>query len=346
MVRIAIVGMGWAGQRHVQAIRELGHGLDIVCLVDSDEEHLARVAHELNLSSTTSSYQAVLDDVNVDAVSICTPHALHCSMAIAAAEAGKHVLVEKPMALSVADATHMINAANANGVKLYVAESASYTPMANFLHHVVRSREPIGELTAAVVQGGFRAPNFGYPGRRSWLTRPEAGGTGTWMLHGIHTVAQMRFVFGEFETVYMREHKASSFLRTDLEGTMAGLLTLRSGVAVMLIQTCETKFHGNLGGYTLHGERGSVCASARGYRIYDEQLRGKEGERRPYPQSALSEYALEMKAFINTLSGIETGPTTGDSERRSLAVVQAGYESVATGQSVNLRERFGELHDR
>jgi predicted dehydrogenase len=256
-------------------------------------------------------------------------------MAIQAAEAGKHVLVEKPIALTIDDATSMIDAAAASGVKLYVAENASYTPMARFLRQVVRGGEMIGQLTSASVRAGFRAPTFGYPGRRAWLTTLEAGGTGTWMLHGIHTVAQMRYILGEVACVYVRENKLSSFQRTELEGTVSGLLTLENGVPVSILQTCESKMYGDLAGYLLHGESGSIRASEAGYRLFDAD--NPDGSSlQSYPATELSSYALEMDAFADYVNGVGVGPTTGESERRSLAVVQAGYESMLCGQPMNL----------
>ena len=216
--------------------------------------------------------------------------------------------------------------------------------MARFLRQVIQSKEPIGQLTSASVQAGFRAPDFGYPGRRAWLTKPDEGGTGTWMLHGIHTVAQMRYIFGEFAIIYMQEHKTDSFVRTDLEGTMSGLLTLQCGPTVALLQTSESKLYGDLSGYTLHGEKGSIRATAAGYTLFNAET-GNEGDQQPYPASPLSEYALEMAAFADTVTGVTVGPTTGISERRSLALVQAGYESATSGQPVHLSERFGEHYD-
>lgn len=345
MIRLAIIGVGWAGKRHAEAIRELNAKLTVAALVDNDAEHLAAAATELEIERTEVDYNKVLADPTIDAVSICTPHSLHCPMALAAAEAGKHILVEKPIALDVADASRMIDAAHANNVKLYVAENASYTPMTYFLQQVIQSGEPIGALTSASVQAGFRAANFGYPGRRAWLTTVEEGGTGTWMLHGIHTVAQMRAIFGEFATVYMQEHKTDSFERTDLEGTMSGLLTLESGVPVSILQTSESKLFGDLGGITLHGEKGSIRASSLGYVLYNQETGDAGAPMQPYPPSRLSDYAWEMDAFADYVSGMATGPTTGVSERRSLAIVQAGYESAATGEAIHLHERFGEIHD-
>ena len=342
-VRIAIVGLGWAGTRHVEAIRELGAKLEVTCLMDNDAAHLDTKADSFDIAKRYTDYDRLLADPEIDAVSICTPHALHCPMTLAAAAAGKHVLVEKPMALTVEEATQMIAAAAANKVKLYVAEQAPYSAQTHLLRNVVQSGSPIGALTAASVRTGFRAPDFGYAGRRAWLTTLEQGGTGTWMLQGIHTVAQMRYIFGEFVTVYMQEHKAASFNRRDLEGTMSGLLTTEKGIAVSIVQTSETKISGDLNGYTLHGEQGSIVAGATGYRLYSDDTGHETPLQAPYPQQALSVYALEMDAFADYVNGVAVGPTTAGSERRSLAVVQAGYESAQHGKPVDLQTRFGLL---
>ena len=248
MLKLAIVGCGWAGSRHIEAVRELGEKIEVVCLVDNDEAFVNEKAAEFGIDKVYTDYADALKDTDIDAVDICTPHHLHCTQAVAAAEAGKHVLVEKPMARTVKEASRMMAAADQNGIRLYVAESADYTPMAKLLREVVQSGKYIGNMVAASFAGGFRATNFGYPGRRAWLTMPQAGGTGTWMLHGIHSMAQLRYILGEVEAVYMREHHAASFDRPDLEGTMTGVLTMVSGYQVSVLQTCEARLRGTLGG--------------------------------------------------------------------------------------------------
>lgn len=339
-LRVAVVGVGWAGARHVEAIDELGRGLVVECLVDVDAPFLAEQAARLGVEKTYIDCREALDDAAVEAVSICSPHPLHCAQAVAAAEAGKHVLVEKPMAMDVAEATRMIEAAEVNGVQLYVAENAVYVPMAQRLRQIVRDGEFIGELVSASLINGFRAPTYGYPGRRAWLAEPAQGGRGTWTLHGIHTVAQMRYALGEVRTVYVQEHKASSYQRRDIEGTMSGLLTLESGVHVHIVQTPEVKLYGELGGYVLHGDRGSIRATEAGFCVYND---AHDGAQMAYPDGELSSYALEMAAFADgIMRGVE-GPTTGYSERRSLAVVQAGYESAERGLPVDIPSRFGPL---
>lgn len=339
-LRVAIVGVGWAGTRHVEAIGELGRGLVVECLVDADAAFLAERSAHLGIAKTYAAYADALADRSVDAVSICTPHPLHAPQAIAAAEAGKHVLVEKPMAMDVAEATRMIDAAAANGVKLYVAENATYAPMAQRLRQIVRDGEYIGQLVSASVTAGFRAPSYGYPGRRAWLAKPELGGKGTWTLHGIHTVAQMRYVLGEVRSIYALEHKGRAYQRRDVEGTTSCLLTLESGVHVGLVQTPEVKLYGDLGGYVLHGDRGSIRATEAHFSVFND---ARDGEEMRYPEEALSSYALEMAAFVDCVERGVEGPTSGRMERRSLAVVEAGYESAVRGVPVDLRSRFGLL---
>ena len=344
MLRMAILGVGWAGTRHVEAIRELRRKVAVDCIVDNDAHFLKAKAEELSIAKTYADYEDALADPNVDAVSICLPHKLHCPVALAAAEAKKHILCEKPMAPTVDDATRMIEAAKAHGVKLYVAENEAYAPIAKFLREIVQSGKYIGELTfASLVRGGHRRP-YGYPGRRAWLSTPELGGTGTWMLHGVHSMAQLRFVLGEVETVYMQEHHASSWETTDMEGTMSGLLTMERGIQVWAVQTCETHLPPDLRGYVIHGDRGSIHASRDGCRVFAKEVGSdQEPPLISYPEDALSSYAQEIEAFADYVAGLSVGPTTGESERRSLAIVQAGYESAQRGQPVNLRARFGLL---
>jgi predicted dehydrogenase len=339
MLRVAIIGMGWAGTRHVEAIRELGAKITVDCIVDNDAEFLRTKAAELGIQKTYTVYEDALADPAVQAISICLPHHLHPAAAIAAAEAGKHILCEKPIALTVDDATLMIEAAETHGVKLYVAENDAYTPMARFLKDMVTTGDHIGELTYASLVRGFQALDYGYPGRRAWLSIPELGGTGTWMLHGVHSMAQLRFVLGEVETVYMVQHRASSFRRQDVEGTMSGLLTLKTGVHVSVVQTAETHL-GDWSGYVLYGDAGVARASGHGVEVLTST---RERLTLDYPEHTLSAYAQEMEAFADYVAGVSVGPTTGRSERRSLAIVQAGYESSETGQPVNLRTRFGEI---
>jgi predicted dehydrogenase len=350
-INLAVVGVGWAGSRHVEAIQEITGRteagqkppLAVRTLVDTDSEHLAARARDFGVQHTVTALRGALEDPEIDAVSIATPHHLHADQAIASAEAGKHVIVEKPMAVTVEDTDRMISVALANGVRLYVAENVPYGSMTRTIRDIVRTGRYTGALSSATVLAGFRADTYGYPGRRAWLAQPEFGGSGTWLLHGVHTVAQLRAIFGEVATVYARESKTPDFSRPDLEGTMSCLLTMESGLNVLLVQSCETRFAPGQKGITLMGERGTVHATedaaiVRSADIYPDL---SDPLRVEYPAQEFTEYALEFLAFADLIEKGITGPTSAESERMSLAVVQAGYESAESGQPVNLKERFG-----
>lgn len=344
VLRLGIVGVGWAGQRQIEAAREVPEDVEVVALVDRDAEHLAAAAAEAGIERTSTELDELLSDPGIDAVSICTPHELHEPQALQAIEAGVHVLVEKPMATTVAAASRMIEAAEAAGVELYVAEHHPYEERFDVLREIVRSGDPIGELTFAACTAGYRAPSPAYAGRRAWLTDPASGGTGTWMLQGVHTVAALRYVLGEVVRVYMIEHRTSSFERPDLEATMAGVVELESGVAVSLVQTTETDLKPRLSGFRLYGDGGVVVGREHSYDVFvGDPREGDQPVTVPYPPQELSAYALELAAFAETVRGGMPGHTTGRSERRTLAVIEAGYESARTRQPVDLRDRYPEI---
>ena len=332
MVRIAVVGIGWAGSRHVQAADELKGRVSITALVDDDAEHLRAIAADLHSDARlVTDLEEALAAPDVDAVSICTPHALHAPQAIRALEAGKHVLVEKPMATSVGEADRMLAAADANDRRLYVAESAVYEPLTRAVRELL-DEQTIGAPLAASFAQGFRAPDFGYDGRRRWLTVPELGGTGTWMLHGVHSVARIRHVFGEIAAVYLAEHHGASFRRTDLEGTMTGVLTTTDGLAVSIVQSCETQVPQGFSGFVVHGESGTL----HGHGETVDIIRPDGVDRRAVETDGPNAFAREIEAFADYVETGRAGPTTGTSERQSLAVVEAGYESARTGRAVEV----------
>ena len=234
----------------------------------------------------------------------------------------------------------MIAAAARNHVTLFVAENISYTPMSRSLRDVVQGGQPIGEIVSASVTTGFRAEQYGYPGRRAWLATPDAGGSGHWLLNGIHTAAQIRYIFGEIGDVYLRHHHASRIDRTDVEATLAGTLTTTAGFSITLMQSREVFLRDGLDCFILYGDRGSLRATRDGYEIYDGAGRG---ETQQWPESPLSDYALEMEAFADAVTGDSWGPTTAESERRSLAVVLAGYDSAEREERVRLSEAYGNI---
>ena len=120
-----MVGCGHIGKRHL-AVIQAEPNAELVAFCESDPDKLAEFTELYPGAKPYADYQQMLNETEADIISICTPHGLHALMSIQAAYAGKHILVEKPMALTSQESDRMIAAAEANGVKLYVVKQNRY----------------------------------------------------------------------------------------------------------------------------------------------------------------------------------------------------------------------------
>ena len=123
---VASIGAGGIAQAHLRAISQLQQ-IEAVAVMDTNPQSLQAIVTQYRLRPY-DNLEAVLNDPQVEAVHVCTPHCLHADQVVTAAQAGKHVLVEKPMALSVADCDRMIAACEANHRLLMVGQVMRYYP--------------------------------------------------------------------------------------------------------------------------------------------------------------------------------------------------------------------------
>jgi len=124
MVKVAIVGAGFMGRMHAQVYRNLNKA-KLAAIADSDLEKAQLLADKYE-ATAYSSMEELLNKEDIDAVDICLPTFLHKEYVIKAARAGKDILCEKPIALTVEDAEEMIQAAKINKVKLMIAQVISF----------------------------------------------------------------------------------------------------------------------------------------------------------------------------------------------------------------------------
>ena len=158
-VRAGVVGLGFIGEVHVRAIRAAGGVLAAVA--DASPERSMESAHRLGALTGAPSVDALIESPDVDVVHICTPNHLHASLARRAIAAGKHVICEKPLATSRADAQDLVSAADAAGVVAAVPFIYRYYPTV----HEARARVTSG------VSGPIRLIHGSY--LQDWLSRPE-----------------------------------------------------------------------------------------------------------------------------------------------------------------------------
>ncbi|MGQ0797183.1 MAG: Gfo/Idh/MocA family protein [Methanobacteriota archaeon] len=165
-LRVGIVGCGWvARHRHVPAYRRSGRA-DVVAVYDRREDRARELARASGAEAFTGELSAMLDASKIDAVSVCTPPWLHAPQTVAALEAGVHVLVEKPMAMTVAECRTMCDAATRTGAKLAVAHNFLYA------RSVTKASARIRERRAGRIESTF-AFQMSTPRRRlpDWYER-------------------------------------------------------------------------------------------------------------------------------------------------------------------------------
>jgi predicted dehydrogenase len=203
-IRVAIVGCGRISDLHQMGYQSRADA-KIVAVCDTNKGHARDKAREWGVEKVYTDYAQVLNDKEVDVVELLTPHHLHCAMTVQAAEAGKHVSVQKPMALTAAEADKMIAAANKAGVRLRVYETFVYYAPAMRAKQMIEAGE-IGEVCAIRmhVNSGTGDSAWKVP-LSAWLWRfneKQCGGGPLVFDHGYHLFSLGYYLGGPVEKVY------------------------------------------------------------------------------------------------------------------------------------------------
>ncbi len=183
-----VIGLGVWGQTHLITYSSSPFA-DLVCVCDKNEELLESRQQEYSVPHATTDYTELLSRADIDAVSVVTPDFLHREVAVAACEAGKHVLIEKPMATTVADAQVIADAAKANGVTLMVDFHNRWNPAMYAIKSAIEAGE-VGEPQMMTLR--LNDTIYVPTGMLSW------GGASTviWFL-GSHSIDLVRWLFDD-----------------------------------------------------------------------------------------------------------------------------------------------------
>ena len=189
MTRVALFGCGWIQDFHARGV--LAHGDEIVAVANHREESARAFADRYAIPRVTTDWEALAADPDVDAAVVATPNALHAPQAIALLRNGKHVMVEKPMAISVAECDDMIAASRDGGASLMVAHCWRFRDEVR----AMRDRIVSGELGDVVRTHGYGV-HAGW-GPSGWFTDPALAGGGALVDMGVHAIDTARFLLGD-----------------------------------------------------------------------------------------------------------------------------------------------------
>ncbi|MFN3421397.1 MAG: Gfo/Idh/MocA family protein [Armatimonadota bacterium] len=182
-VRVAVIGTGGIAGAHLDAYSKVAEA-EVVAVCDIIPEKAENAAKRWNVPKWFTDYRKVLQLPEVEAVDICTPHAIHAPIAFAALKAGKHVLVEKPMTSNLKDAVKIVKAAKENGKVLFCGIKSRWAPSTQQVKKFIESGA-LGEIYYAEIVATRRR---GIPGWGSTFIRKETAGGGVVLDLGVYLV--------------------------------------------------------------------------------------------------------------------------------------------------------------
>ena len=329
-LRIAVLTCGAiVTKTHLPGFAALGRDVvDVVAFQSRTRSSAEASCAQWGTGAVVDDWRSVLERDDVDAVDICSPNALHAEVAIAAAAAGKHVLVEKPMATTVADADAMIAAARAAGVVLMAAHNLRYAPPYLAAARAVRDDGLVGSVVGVRVAMGHGGPET-WTREAGWFRDPRLAGGGALLDLGIHVADLLRAVTGdEVESVAAVVRRPapdaveeSGSVALSLRG--GGIGTLSASWSVRPGPDHHLVVQGTEG--TLSIERGAAVvrpASADG---------GGGGKVVVDPPSPVPDV---LGDFVAACRG-EREPAVRDVDgRQALAIIEAAYRSASSGAAV------------
>ncbi len=171
-IRTAMLGTGFMGIVHTEAVRRLGY-VEVAAVAGSSPAKAQAFADQLNIPLAAKSWEDVVNNPDIDAVHIGTPNVLHHPMAMAAIAKGKHVLCEKPLTMTAAEAQEMLDAAEAKGIVHATNHNLRYYPVVQHVRQMVAAGE-LGDILA--VQGTYSQDWLLYETDYNWRIEAEHNG--------------------------------------------------------------------------------------------------------------------------------------------------------------------------
>jgi predicted dehydrogenase len=331
-LNFGIIGCGRIAYKHAEAIKK-NDKANLLYVCDIIEERAVDYKNKYEAKEYFIDYHEMLERSDLDVVNICTPSGMHAEMGIAAAKAGKHVIVEKPMALSLKDADDLIKACEENGVKLAVCFQNRFNLPVQKLRKALEEGR-FGKLThgSAVVRW-FRPQE--YYDQAAWRgTRAMDGGC--LMNQAIHNIDLLQWMMGPVESVF--GYTATNLRKIEAEDIGVAVLKFKNG-ALGVIEASTTIYPENLEeSLAIFGEKGTVVLGGiavnkiETWKFADSQEENEDLKK--HQQDVPNVYGFGHNAliddFIQAVLNDRNPYIDGREGRKALEVVLSIYQAANT----------------
>jgi predicted dehydrogenase len=345
-LHVGLLGAGWMGVVHARSWRQHAARGAVVAVADASADRARHLIdrHADGRARAYADWADLLADPAVDAVDICLPHHLHADAIIAAARAGKAILCEKPLCLSLAESARVGDALRSAGVTYMAAHNQLFQPS------LIEARRLLADgalgrpyLYRSIEAGQNRLFRAGRPpvevgageSAFAWRIDPARSGGGELLDTGWHAVYRLLALSGErpTEVTALTGRYFVDELPAGVEDTALVLVRFASGA---LGEITTSWACGPVGGwqFEVNGERGGLAGSAT--RLL-HQLHGwpQAAER---PNERADTYALEVGAFLDLMRDGAPNPAPYEQAARALQLILAAYRAAETGRTVPLPE--------
>jgi UDP-N-acetyl-2-amino-2-deoxyglucuronate dehydrogenase len=333
--KVALVGCGRISRNHFDALKKI-EGLTLCAVCDIVPERADAAAQQEGVPGFTS-YEEMLQRVDCSVVSICTPSGLHAAQGALAAHAGKNVVTEKPMAITLGQADDLVKTCDDAGVFLFVVKQNRLNPPVQLLRRAI-DKGRFGRIFLANTTVRWQRPQDYYdaaPWRGTW----EFDG-GAIMNQASHYVDLIQWLVGPVESVMAKT--ATQARRIEAEDSGVALLKFRSG-ALGVIEVNVLTYPRNLeGSITILGEKGSVKIGGTAvnrvehwlFADYDDDDKLVESANTNPPNIYGFGHEGYYRNVLSVLRGEAQPQTDGRAGRKSLELILGIYESAKIGREV------------
>jgi predicted dehydrogenase len=333
-VGFAVVGLGSIAQSSVLPAFSHSKKARLVALVGRDKKKTAWLAHKFKTPAFygDEEYAACLANPEVDAVYIATPQGVHAPLTVQAAQAGKHVLCEKPLAATVEQSARMVDACQKHHVLLMTAYRKYFEPSTRFLKQLIQSGD-LGRID--VMHTAFAELHV--PGKSlEWLLDSKLAGGGPLMDLGIYCVNTSRWLVGEDPVEVNAEawkHDVSRF--REVEEGIAFRMRFPSGLVVQ----GSSSYGAVMSSFIyVQGTKGWALITPAFDFNEERRLTGKiKGRQIDRRFKVMDEFAPELDAFASAIQNQRTIEPDGVQGHRDMIILQSIYESVRNRTPVVIR---------